>query len=245
MKQKLIFAGVVILLLTAGEFTALPRLLPSGSAVLSALSSLYNSYDLLFHSFYSITTVVSNLIISNILLSFLMPAWIGSRLQKGELKTFSIGLISIGIFFAGLYILFVFPLQHLALSVMLFPVSLVLSYNTMVPELNGIRGNSADFYTSLTSDRSSVFVMLTGSLMKGRIFFNIHDVLNSLWMWLLLFEFVSDYGKGLGYLIKIGYEYWSLPVMTAALIYTTVFIWLANLLMDLLLYAVKLRKLKG
>lgn len=245
LKQKFIFAGIVLLLLITGEIIALPRLLPSLSSVFSALETLYSSYDLLFHSFYSITTVVSNLIISNIILSFLMPAYIGSRLQKGELKLIPVGIISVGIFFTGLYILFVFPLQHLALSVMLFPVSLVLSYNNMVNELNGIRGSMGDFYTSLTGDRDTVYVSLAGSLMKGRIFTNIHDILNSLWMWLLLFEFLSDYGKGLGYLIKIGYEYWSLPVMTAALLYTVAFIWLANLLMDVLIYAVKLRRLKG
>lgn len=245
MKQKLIFAGAIILLLIIGEVASLPRAIPAGSSVLSAFAALFNSYDVLFHSFYSITTVVSNLIISNIILSFLMPSFIGSRLQKGELRILPAGIISIGIFFAGLYILFVFPLQHLALSVMLFPVSLVLCYNNMVPDLNGLRGNTADFYSTLTSEGSSVITTLTGSLMRRKIFTNIHDVLNSLWMWLLLFEFLSDYGKGLGYLIKIGYEYWSLPVMSAALLYTVVFIWLANLFMDGLLYAVKLRRLKS
>lgn len=245
MKQKILFAAAVLLLLTAGELFTIPKLIPSGSSVLSAFGTLLSGYDLLFHSFYSITTVVSNLIISNVLLSFLMPAYIGSRLQKGELAVIPIGVLSIGIFFTGLYILFLLPYQHLALSVMLFPVSLALSYNNMVPELNGLRGDTMHFYSSLTGDKNSMYQLLSGSLMRGKIFFNIHDVLNSLWMWLLLFEFLSDYGKGLGYLIRIGFEYWSLPVMAASMIYTVLFIWAANLLMDAMIYLVKIRRLKN
>lgn len=139
----------------------------------------------------------------------------------------------------------IFPSNHYALSIILAPMSLIVTYNHLVPSLNNIRGESVDFHSTVISGSpAEVRSMLVASLLKSRIYDNFRETLNTLWVWLLMFEFLSGYNHGLGALMRLGFEYWSLPLFVSSILVTITAVILLNYFISVTLDFIKIREMK-
>lgn len=245
MNKRLYIVIPAALLLVLSFFSVFPGVIPSSSALYNAGAILFNNYNVYFEIFYSVTTLFSNLVIANVILAFILPGFLTRVLRQKELKKFPRGVLYITAFLAGTYIILIFPSSHWALSVILAPVSLIITYNHLVPSLNKLRGGGFEFLGSvLKGDSGRAGDIMVRSLLKSRIYDNIRETLNTLWVWLLIFEFISGYNYGLGAILRVGFEYWSLPLFAAASLITVLCVSVLNFIVAYTLDTIKTREFR-
>ncbi|MBA4251416.1 MAG: hypothetical protein C0425_09725 [Chlorobiaceae bacterium] len=210
--SKNLLVYVVILLIFHLIIFILPanQIFPNGHQVLSAVEKLYQDYHLLFNLLYTLTNVMLVIIVSLILLVLL--------LNNSSVRKFLIKKIKFEKFVLP-FIFLIFLFNHWFVSFEYAPLLIATIFylpyllKKTIDGIELIPKNYFDAAKSLFIEKDKAESKLLSPRINSLSLFEVYKSLNFVWSIIIFCEFLSPFEKGLGYLLKITFQYWSIEYL--------------------------------
>ncbi|MHC1737459.1 MAG: hypothetical protein AB9882_05570 [Ignavibacteriaceae bacterium] len=224
MRKTLSYISLLVIVLLNNEYVIPDNsYVPKIGQIIDSFVILIKDYDLPISFLYTLSTFYLSFAVFYILSLVIFPLWnswmIISGLQQGiKINKWFLSL------FAGLFFLIWFPNSQITGIIFLFLVYIADLTGSLAVKYPLYYRNTIQPALTLGLPESKTITRFTRELVKVNglgVFRGNHS---KYWTIILLFEFFNPERNSIGSLLRISYEYWSVPFLTAVVLLTILII---------------------
>lgn len=223
--KRYLFFTVLLLV-----FIVLPanNYFPNASQVISAIGNLISDYSLISNLLFTISIIFISLFVAFILTSVIFP----SLRAKKENSGVRIILSKLGTLFPpfllGVYLIMLSPTSYYINFLFGIIVGLSLQFLFMMNAASKIPKHFSETVSTFNINREKGTLQFLRSSALPLSFSFMKKLNRILWIHLLVFEFIKNYGSGMGTIVRLAFEYWNVPMLFAASIIITATIYVTD-----------------
>lgn len=230
-KQNLFFVGLIILFAIIPSNNYLPNLWQT----INALMILTQEYSLFANLLFTLSVVLLSLLAAFLVSVSVTPFFNVENKSGNNIAKFFKKLGSLmPPFLFGVYLILIAPTSPFINILFGMIVASALQTLFISKAVRKIPNHFIETVSTFGSDKKKSVQIFLRSLSLPLSFSFMKKLNRIIWIYLLVFEFIKNFGSGIGTIIRLAFEYWNVPMLFAASISITFTIFLTDVTISFL-----------